>query len=250
AKVSGIGEAAATILRTQLETAGLKTIELDDNALKEMDKFKEQQRLGAVKTSGKSADSGFDAPDFRLSGAITAYSEVEEGIDTITFQKKSVVARVSVDYALSDIATGKPFLAESGTGEYRKNITGALGLGAKSSYDPELRDDALRDALAQTSEKLIRKLSALPFQGKLISVDSQSVVLRAGSRSQLKEGTQLAVYQVSDALRDPDSGQNSGYKETRIGVIKVNRHLNETISEASIVSGSGFQIGDIARPLK
>jgi curli biogenesis system outer membrane secretion channel CsgG len=249
AKVTGVGEAAATILRTQLETAGLKTILLDENALKEADKFIALQRSGVIKTGGKYADSGFDALDYRLSGSITAYSEVEEGIDAVVFQKKSVVARVTVDYALVDIATGKPLVAESGAGEYRKTTTGALGLGAKSSFDPNLRDGALRDALAKATEKVIRKLSAMPFQGKLLAIDSQSVAIKAGTRSQLKEGVQLAVYHVGETLRDPDNGQILGYKENKIGVIKINRHQNENISEATIVSGSGFQVGDIVRPL-
>lgn len=248
AKVTGVGEAAVTILRTQLETAGLKTIMLDENSLNESDKFIAPQRPGVINTVMKYADSGYDALDYRLSGAITAYSEVEEGIDAIAFQKKSVIARVTVDYALVDFATGKPLVVESGAGEYRKTTSGALGLGDKPSFDPNLRDGALRDALAKATEKVIRKLSAMPFQGKLLAVDSQSVALKAGTRSQLKEGEQLAVYHVGETLRDPDSGQILGYKENKIGIIKINRHQNANVSEAAILSGAGFQVGDVARP--
>lgn len=247
-RVTGVGEAAATILRTQLETAGLKTILLDESSLKESDKFIALQRTGVIKTGKKFADSGFDALDYRISGAITAYSEVEEGIDAIVFQKKSVVARVTVDYALVDIATGTPLVAESGAGEYRKTTTGALGLGAKSSFDPNLRDGALRDALAKATEKIIRKLSNMPFQGKVLAVDNQSLTIKAGTRSQLKPGTLLSVYHVGDALRDPDNSQILGYKESKIGVIQISKHQNENISDANIVSGGSFQVGDVARP--
>ncbi len=247
-RVSGVGEAAATILRTQLETAGLKTILLDENALKEADKFKALQRSGVLKMGKKDADSGFDALDYRLSGAITAYSEVEEGVDAIVYQQKSRVARITVDYALVDIATGKPLVAESGAGEYRKTTTGALGLGAKSSFDPNLRDGALRDALAKATEKVIRKLGSMPFQGKVLAVDGSTLILKAGRRSQLKEGTQLSVYHIGEALIDPDNGQILGYRESKIGVIKIASHQNENLSSATIVSGSGFQVGDIAKP--
>ncbi|MFZ2540495.1 MAG: hypothetical protein WAW75_01845 [Gallionella sp.] len=249
ARVSGVGEAAATILRTQLETAGLKTILLDENALKEADKFKALQRSGVVKIGKKDADSGFDALDYRLSGSITAYSEVEEGVDAIVFQKKTVVARVTVDYAFVDIATGKPLVAESGAGEYRKTTTGALGLGAKSSFDPNLRDGALRDALAKATEKVIRKLSSMPFQGKLLAVDRSSLILKAGRRSQLKEGTQLTVYHIGEALVDPDNGQVLGYRESKVGIIQIGSHQNENLSNATVVSGSGFQVGDLAKPM-
>lgn len=249
ARVTGIGEAAATILRTQLESAGLKTILLDENALKEQDKFKALQRSGVIKTGKKDADSGFDALDYRLSGSITAYSEVEEGVDAIVFQKKSTVARVTVDYALVDIATGKPLVAESGAGEYRKTTTGALGLGSKSSFDPNLRDGALRDALAKATEKVILKLSTMPFQGKLLAVDQGSVVLKAGSRSQINPGTKLEVFHVGEALLDPDNGQVLGYRETKAGVIRLDSHQNENLSTASIISGEGFRVGDVVKAL-
>lgn len=248
AKVTGIGEAAATILRTQLETAGLQTILLDESALKESDKITALQKKGVIKTGKKDASVGFDALDYRLSGAITAYSEVEEGVDAIVFQKKSTVARVTVDYALIDIATGKPLVAESGAGEYRKTTTGALGLGARSSFDANLRDGALRDALAKATEKVIRKLSGMPFQGKILAIDSQFVVLKAGTRSQMKIGTQLNVYSIGEVLRDPDNGQILGYKENKIGVVQISRHQNENLSEATVVSGTGFQAGNLAKP--
>jgi hypothetical protein len=247
AKVTGIGEAAATILRTQLESAGLQAILLDENSLKEAGKIVTLQRNGVLKTGKKDASAGFDALDYRLSGAITAYSEVEEGVDAIVFQKKSTVARVTVDYALIDVATGKPLVAESGAGEYRKTTTGALGLGSKSSFDANLRDGALRDALAKATEKVIRKLSTMPYQGKILAVDNQFVVLKAGTRSQLKIGTQLNVYHIGEALLDPDNGQVLGYKESKVGIVQISRHQNENLSECTVVSGTGFKAGDIVK---
>lgn len=246
-KVLGIDEAATTILRTQIETAGLKAMLLDDGELSSRRQFADMQQSGVMKTK-KRADEGFDSVDYRLSGAITAYSEVEEGVDAVIFQSKSRVARVTVDYALVDLATGKALVAESGAGEYRKTTTGALGLGAKSSFDPNLRDGALRDALAKATRKMIVKLSAQPFRGKIVFVDSDAIVVRAGTRSQLREGAQLAVYRPGPEIRDPDSGEILGRKESRIGVIRIDRHQNERLSQASAVSGQGFQSGDVLKP--
>lgn len=246
-KVLGIDEAATTILRTQLETAGLKAMLLDDTELGSQRKMAQLQKSGMMKT-GKKADEGFDSVDYRLSGAITAYSEVEEGVDAVLYQSKSRVARVTVDYALVDLATGKALVVESGAGEYRKKTTGALGLGAKSSFDPNLRDGALRDALAKATHKMVAKLSTQPFRGKIVLVDSEAIVVRAGSRSQLAEGAQLAVYRPGPEIRDPDSGEVLGRKESKIGVIRIDQHQSEQLSAASVVSGRGFQSGDIIKP--
>jgi hypothetical protein len=248
-KVSGMGELAATTLQTQLETAGLKTILLDINELKEAQRSKGILPSNVVNIGSKDAYSGFDVLDFRLSGAINAYSEAEEGVDNNIPHKKNDIAHVTVEYAFFDIATGKPLLAESAAGEFRKTSTGALGLGASSSFDPSLGDSALRDAIVKVSEKIVQKLGSIPFQGKLLAVEGTSLVLKAGRRSQLKEGAQLAVYRVSAALADQDSGQVLGYRESKIGVIKIDSHQNENLSSATIVSGSGFQVGDLAKPI-
>jgi hypothetical protein len=87
----------------------------------------------------------------------------------------------------------------------------------------------------------------MPFQGKVLAVDSQSLTVKAGTRSQLKVGSQLAVYHLGEALSDPDSGQILGYKEDKIGIAKISSHQNENLSVAAIVSGSGFQVGDVVR---
>jgi curli biogenesis system outer membrane secretion channel CsgG len=246
-KVQGIGEAATTILRTQMEQAGLNALLLDEQELKEHKQIVDLQQSGVVKAGKKRADEGFDAVDFRLSGAITAYSEVEEGVDAIVFQSKTRLARVTVDYALVDVVTGKSLVAESGAGEYRKKTTGSLGLGAKASHDPNLRDGALRDALAKAMNKMVAKLSTLPFRGKVVLADSDSVVIRAGTRSRLSEGTSLDVFHRGAEIRDPDSGELLGTKETKIGVIRISGHQNERLSNATIVSGKGFQSGDVVK---
>jgi hypothetical protein len=242
ATVSGAGEAAAAILGTQLETAGLEAILLDENALREAT----LQRPGDARTGNNDTGSSFDALDFRLSGAITAYSEVEEQTDTTFSRKRYIVARVTVDYAFSDNTTGRSLMAESGAGEYRKIATSVQ---ARPSFDPDLRDGALRDALAKATGKIIRKLGSMPFQGKLLAVDGASLVLKAGRRSRLKEGIQLAVYRVNKVLVDPDNGQVLGYKESKVGVIQISDHRDENLSSATIVSGSGFKAGNVVKPL-
>ena len=246
-RVQGIGEAATTILRTQLERAGLTSILLDGGEMQEQQRLVELQSSGAVKTGAKRADAGFAAVDYRLTGAITAYSEVEEGVDAVVYQKKSQVARVTVDYALVDIETGKSLVAASGAGEYRKTTTGSLGLGARSSFDPNLRDGALRDGLAKALNQVMGVLDRQPFRGTVILLDGDSIVIRAGTRSRLSEGTELTVFRLGQEIRDPSSGELLGRKESRKGVIKITGHQNERLSNASVVSGSGFAPGDIVR---
>jgi len=249
-KVLGIGEAATTILRTQFVQAGLQVILLEKNEIGSQQNVISLQKSGVLKAGEKRVNEGFDPVDFRLSGAITAYSEIDEGVEAILYQRKTRVARVTVDYALVDVETGQTLVAESGAGIYKKTTTGSLGLGASSSFDPGLRDAALRDALAKALNKMVAKLGSEPFRGKVLLSEGQSVMIRAGTRSRISENSELAVFRPGKELRDPGSGKVLGQQEVRIGVIRVIRHQNERVSEASPVSGEGFKPGDIVKAVR
>jgi curli biogenesis system outer membrane secretion channel CsgG len=249
-KVLGIGEAATDILRTLVKSSGLEPIDVTEEAMHQQDEMIKLQQTGAIKTGKKSAAEGFDSVDYRIQGAITAYSEAEEGQDMVVYQKKVQIARVQVDYSLVDIATGKSLVAESGMGEYRKETGGALGFGSKSTADVGLRDGALRDAFSKAMEKMVTKLSNMPFQSRIVLVDGSNVIIRAGEKSKLSPGTKLAVYRPGQDLIDPETGRSLGKREKQIGELTLLNHQNERISEAKVGMGAGFQAGDIVRALK
>ncbi len=249
-KVLGIGEAATDILRTIVKKSGLEPINLGEGEMQQQEELIKLQQTGAVKTGKKSAAEGFESIDFRISGAITSYSEANEGVDYAVYQKKEQVARVQVDYALVDIATGKSLLAESGMGEYRKSTGGALGFGSKSTYDVGLREGALRDALTKAMTKMIETLNALPYQSRILTVKGSTVLVRAGTKSKLPAGTVLSVFRPGDDITDPDTGRVIGKEESRIGELMIISHMNDKISSANIKSGAGFKAGDLVKALK
>jgi len=249
-KILGIGEAATDILRTQLKAAGLEPIDLTEDAQREQDELIKLQQTGALKTGSKNAADGFESVDYRVQGAVTAYSEVEEGSDMLFYQKKTQIARVVVDYSLIDIATGKSLLAESGAGEWRKESGGAMGFGSRSTADTGLREGALRDALSKALEKMVNKLNSVPFQSRILLIENQTVIIRAGEKSRLPVGARFGVYRAGQDLVDPETGRSLGKREKMIGEISLTNHQNDRISEARISSGAGFQVGDIVRVLK
>jgi len=246
-KVLGIGEAATDILRTTLKQAGLEPIMLTSDELQQHDKMIELQQSGIVKTGKKNAAEGMDSIDFRVSGAITSYSELAEGSNMLLTSTKTQVARVGVDYALVDISSGKTLVAKSGLGEYRKKTRKVLGLGDSSSADTSLREGALRDAMNKAVESMILELSNRPFQTHILLVDGDTVIFKAGTRSKLDSGTRLAVYRPGKELIDPETGRSLGQRESKVGEIKLSSHQNANVSEGSIVNGSGLKAGDILK---
>lgn len=249
-KVLGIGEAATDILRTIVKKSGLEPVSVGESEMQQQEELIKLQQTGAVKTGKKSAAEGFESIDFRISGSITSYSEANEGVDYGVYQKKEQVARVQVDYALVDIATGKSLVADSGMGEYRKSTGGALGFGSKSTYDVGLREGALRDALTKAMTKMIDTLNALPFQSRILQVKGASVIVRAGTKSKLAEGTVLGVYRQGDDITDPDTGRVIGKDESKIGELMIVNHMNDKMSKVDVRSGTGFKAGDLIKAIK
>lgn len=249
-RVLGVGEAATDILRTIVKQSGLEPIVLSKEEMKQQERLIELQQTGALKTGKKDAAEGFESVDFRVSGAVTAYSEIEESSDVIIVQSKTRIARVQVDYALVDVSSGKTLLSESGMGEYKKKTGGAFGLGSRTTADPGLRDGALRDALAKAMTKMVEKLNAIPYRTRVVLVEGNNVVIRAGTKSRLQPGTVLGVYRPGADLIDPETGRVIGKREKQIGEIVITSHENENVSDASVKSGMGFQAGDIVKETK
>lgn len=243
----GVGEAATDILRTIVKQSGLEPIVLSKEEMQQQERLIELQQTGALKTGKKDAASGFESIDFRIAGAITAYSEIEESSDVIIVQSKTRIARVQVDYALVDVSTGKALLSESGMGEYTKKTGGALGLGSKATHDPGLRDGALRDALSKAMTKMVEKLNSIPYRTRVVLVEGDNVIIRAGTKSRMEPGTVLGVYRPGADLVDPETGRVIGKREKQIGEIVITGHENENVSDASVKSGSGFKAGDIVK---
>ncbi|MDP2681688.1 MAG: hypothetical protein Q8P28_02620 [Deltaproteobacteria bacterium] len=249
-RTPNLEQPATDTLATLVKSAGLEPIMLTEDEMKEQEEVIKLQQTGAVKTGKKNAAEGFESIDFRVSGSITAYSEVEEASDVLIMQSKTQVARVQVDYGLVDIATGKRLLQKSGMGEYRKKTGGVLGFGSKSSADVGLRDGALRDALTKAMSEMIKELNNRPFQSKVLLVDGKTIIFRGGTRSKLEAGIKLGVYRPGADLVDPDTGRVIGKREKQIGEIMFTSHQNEKVSEGAASSGMGFQTGDIVREIK
>lgn len=248
-KAFGIGESAADILATILQKSGRFIIV----AYQDMKHIIEQQKFNA---------SGLVNPDTAVkmgqilglnaivSGVITAYSETVEGKDFILYQEKEQVARVTVDYRIVDATTGM-ITSDSGAGIYRKKTSQVMGMGSRSTYDTDLRDGALRDALTKATLNIVKQLGTKKWAGRIVAVKGiTQLFINAGQKSGLNVGDSLLVYRPGEDIIDPVTKVKIGMDETMIGEIKIiNNALGDTgdMSIAKPVSGNEFRAGDIVR---
>ncbi len=248
-RVLGIGEAAADILGTILQ----KTDRFIVIPQQDMESILDQQRLGATgainpDTAAKMGQIlGLNAI---VTGAITAYSETEEGYDYLVSKGKKQIARVTVDYRIVDTTTGVQIMADSGAGIYEKKVGSVLGMGTKAAYDTDLRDGALRDALAKAMVNMMKQLESQPWKGKIAKVSGSRVYINAGKRTGLKNGDKLDVYRVGEDIIDPDTHQKLGTTEDKVGQVLVQQNdLGDKadMSVAVTTSGMGFKQGDVVK---
>jgi len=248
-KVLGIGESAADILGTILQKTG-RFIVIPQQ---DMESVLGQQRMGATgavnpATAARMGEIlGLNAI---VTGAVTAYSEAEEGSDYLVYKTKKQIARVTVDYRIVDTTTGIQLMADSGAGIYEKSTGGALGLGAKASYDTDLRDGALRDALTKAMVNMMKQLESQPWKGKIAKVAGNKLYINAGKKTGLKVGDRLDVYRVEEAIIDPDTHQKLGTTEDKVGqaIVQVNDLGDKAdMSVAVTTSGMGFKSGDTVK---
>ncbi|NTW67988.1 MAG: hypothetical protein HGB21_17015, partial [Nitrospirae bacterium] len=185
-----------------------------------------------------------------VTGAVTAYSETEEGQDMLVYKSKKQIARVTVDYRIVDTTTGVQLMADSGAGIYEKGTGKVLGMGGKSAYDPDLRDGALRDALTKAMVNMTKGLGKRKWNGRIAQVEGRDLYINAGEKSGLKVGTKLDVFRAGKAIIDPVTKVKLGTSETKIGQALVTKNdLGDQadLSIASPSSGTGFKEGDIVK---
>lgn len=248
-KVLGIGEAAADILGTIMQKTG-RFIVIPQQ---DIEQIMNQQRMGATgainpDTAAKMGQIlGLNAI---VTGAITAYSEAEEGSDYLVAKSKKQIARVTVDYRIVDTTTGVQLMADSGAGIYEKKVMTALGMGSKASYDTDLRDGALRDALTKAMVNMMQQLESQPWKGKIAKVAGNRVYINAGRKTGLKNGDRLDVYKVGEDIIDPDTHQKLGTTEDKVGQVIIQQNDigdKADMSVAVVTSGMGFKQGDVVK---
>lgn len=248
-KVLGIGEAASDILGTILQKTG-RFIVIPQQ---DMQSILEQQKLGA--TGAVNPDTAARMGEILglnaiVTGAVTAYSEAEEGADYLVYQKKKQIARVTVDYRIVDTTTGVQLMADSGAGIYEKQVGGALGLGGRAGYDPDLRDGALRDALTKAMVNMMKQLGTRKWAGRIAQVDGNSLYINAGQKSGINVGDKLDVFRPGKDIIDPVTKVKLGVTENLIGqatIMKNDIGDQADLSIANTTSGSGFKPGDIVK---
>ncbi|WP_179862098.1 CsgG/HfaB family protein [Longibacter salinarum] len=250
------GDGMSDMLITELVKSGRYTV-LERT---EINQVLDEQNLGqqGIVTSESAAQVGkMLGAEIVIFGSITefGYKERSTGGRTRRFGVgiSSTTAVVASDVRMVDATTGEIIAAEDVRKEESKRglkvDTKKVDFGSQSEFDESLVGEATREAIDEIVSLIDGNSGNVKWGATVVTAQGGKVFINAGSASGVEVGQTFLVKRAGQKLVDPDTGIELGAVEESLGTIRVedNSVGNGKASRCTIVSGSGFERGDIVR---
>lgn len=251
-----VGRGMADMLVTALVKSGKYTVIERQN----LDKILSEQKLGAsgLVTPQSAAQIGkLLGVELAIIGSVTEFgykkSNVGGRVKGIGLGVKSQSAVVAADVRFINTTTGEIVKAETVRKEKSKKglsfSTPKFNFHDRNQFDQSLVGKTTREVINEIVKLVNQSTQNLQWEGKVIKATALGkVYINKGSLSGVKIGDVFSVYRKGEELIDPDTGLSLGAEEEKIGTIKVVKDIaGGKASIATVLSGSGFQTGDIVR---
>ncbi len=145
-----------------------------------------------------------------------------------------------VDSETGQVKASTDVIGKSGrkgfTVGYHGSALGGLG-GNLGGQKKDNVGKALEDAVGQAVVFLIDQLDTIPWEGSVIMVKGNNLIINRGSREGVTLGREFTVGSVEE-LVDPDTGEVLDSEMTQVGSIKVTK-TKEKIAYCTPTSGNG-----------
>ncbi len=254
-----IGSGMADMLVTQLVKTGKFTV----IERQELQKILEEQGLGmsGMVTPQSAAQVGkLLGVELMVMGSVSEFGEKSSGIGGsigrfgIGGKVSKKEARAGVDMRLVNTSTGEIVAAEKAEGSEKSTSLDNVQLqdidfGNPTNWDNTILGKASRKAIDKCVEAIDKAMTNIPWEGKIIKASADGTIyMKPGSASGVKAGMEFTVYKPGEELIDPDTGLSLGNEEQRIGKVKVVQDIGDgKACKAIVVSGTGFDAGDLVR---
>ncbi len=170
-------------------------------------------------------------------------------------------AYVKLNIRLVSTTTAEILTVSEGNGnasqsDSQVNIFG-VGGGSATSNEGRLLTKATEKALDQIATDLnanASKLAALPkavssVNSLVAEVLGRGVILNKGKSDGYRPGMRLSIERVTRVVKDPVTKKVIRQVTEKIGIVEI-IDADATSSEAKIISGGRFKVGDIAQPIQ
>ena len=208
----------------------------------------------------KSAETGkIVAAQILVKGTITEFdnnsSGSASGIGIAGFRvgNKKEEAHVGLIIRLIDTTTGEVLASErvegkASAGGVKFGVnTGGVQFGTEG-FDKTPMGKAVQMTIDEAVAKIAEKLKDVPFQARVIKVNSDDeVLISGGEKTGMATGDTFTLYSVGEDLVDPTTGEQLGAELEKKGTVKVTS-VQEKYGKAKLEKAmSGIKVGDIVK---
>jgi hypothetical protein len=154
---------------------------------------------------------------------------------------------------LIDTTTGEVLASQRVEG---KAAAGGMKIGANvsgmqfgtSGFDKTPMGKAVQMAIDDAVSQIAAKLKDVPFQARVIKVNSDSeFLISGGAKTGIAEGDTFTVFSVGESLVDPTTGEQLGSELTKKGAVKVTTVEEKYAKAKSDVPIKDVKVGDIIK---
>jgi hypothetical protein len=167
--------------------------------------------------------------------ALKQRAELEIELELISHHLEKTIARKT--FKISSIAGSTPFDLDTSKVDFNSNKFQSSSIGM-----------ALQELNQQINTFMMTALQPLPLEAEIISVNHEKmeVIINVGKVDGIDFGDLFNVYSVTMQYQDPFTKIDLGSGFARRGVIQV-KTVQEGYSQAVIVAGEGFKMGELAQ---
>jgi len=195
--------------------------------------------------------------NYILSGQVTNFGYEETstggflggfgGFGGLDIEQEEAVVRI--DFALIDATTGETILSETAEGKESEtgfDISGGNWgdwFGSIEYDSDEFMDSMVGHATLKAVDILMDKILGLfPVQAPILAVTPDFIIIDIGVGAGIEEGMEFEVYRIEAVTND--AGDVVWENRELIGSVRITE-VDLQNSKAEIISGSGFQEGDL-----
>ncbi len=244
-----LGTSASDILTTELFKTGAFIV-VERAQLKQVLGEQSLGQTGVVNPETAAQAGRVLGLNALVTGSISQFGVSTGGADYGVYRQKVQTAKCTVDVRVVDASTGQLYFADSGKGEFEKKAQEVLGMGTRAGYDETLGQEALRSAITKFMDNLVQKLQNVEWSGAVASVSGNEIYINAGREVGLNLGDVLTVHTLGKEIIDPHTKVSLGRTRGAVkGELQV-AEIDEKFTIAKVLSGTGFQVGDMVKMKK
>ena len=250
-----LGQGASDTLTTELVKAGKFDV-MERDRLAAIIKEQNLGASGRIDPSTAARIGKIIGVEYIITGAITEYGQSRAGGGGrgVNIGKKGYHA--TVDIRMINAATGAIVFADSASRSKSTISVRVFGIGGGESFNEKKATEVMREAIKDLTAKITstpiksgdsKSTAGSSGSGTLVAdVDGNIITLNKGKNAGLKTGQKVTISRKGKVIKDPQTGKVLKIKYNKIGAIKLTE-VEDSYAEGEVISGSGFNVGDIVR---